>query len=531
MKLKFGFLLILLLFCVVILEAKKLSKSRSSSRSSSRRSHSQPAPTSHTAPKPTLFGWQEQPAQRSRTTGSRQNKPTQTHSYPSSQTGLSGKSANPQNTQSGTPQNNGRNINQQTSGHQRSNVNHAYPSSNGMSGSGANYPSQQGGLSGNAPKQPPTYQESVQKSNIYQQNHGYPNSPQSPNQQSHAYPTNHGMSGNSGTGVGYPAHQGHPPQYSNNHYQSGYGNNFNHAPPPPYPGNYGPSYGGYNHGQQMPGYFGNSGRGFGGMRAGTALTGVGIAGAGVGTLLTGLALWNLARSTGHRHHTVIYDNRGQPVAVAPDNSTAIDPILGELVNCTLTISNVNATEVLAIPCAIATSFTPEADVKDTSDVKSNNDATTCTVTVVTKASREFITTIPCSILLNSAAENNVTEPSEMLYGNGTNEYNYGNNMTAYPVVPSYTPIPGYPPISADSNFAAYPPVPAYPPVSDMPTVTTNQTLAQLADIANNNDTSLPNNCTLLEPGVIRDPINLCYAVTSDITVQPLLKDEVSSTTT
>lgn len=97
-------------------------------------------------------------------------------------------------------------------------------------------------------------------------------------------------------------------------------------------------------------------------RTSNALTGVGIAGAGIGTVLTGLALWNLARSTGRSHYTVIYDNRGQPVGVAPSNDTApvVDPILGDLVNCTLTISNDNATEIIAIPCSIATSFTPEA---------------------------------------------------------------------------------------------------------------------------------------------------------------------------
>lgn len=491
-------LFLLILISLVYLDAKKISKSRSSGRSSNRKTNynPQPAPTSHSysqsAAKPTLFGWQQKPVQRSQASSSSQSKTSQSHSYPSSQTGLSGKSAKQPSNQDNIqkshtyPQSSGANPgNQQQS--------HGYPASSGMSGQskpGAGYPSQQGGLSGNAPKQPPSYQESVQKSNSYSQNSGNANT----NQQNHAYPSNHGLSGNSGTGVGYPSHQGPPPQYSGNNYMNGaygpnYGNN-HRPPPPPYPGNFGPShgYGGYNtgYGSQMPGYFGNYGnnvKGFGGMSRGSALTGVGIAGAGVGTLLTGLALWNLARSTGHRHHTVIYDNRGQPVAVAPsDNSTNVDPILGELVNCTLTISSINATEVLAIPCSIATSFTPEADVKDSTDINNDKDSTKCTVTVVTKSDREFMTTIPCSILLNTAAENNVTEAPEIFNGgvNGTNGFDFKNDSA---------PLPQ------------------------------NNLQIPSALVLDTNNTY--NNCNLTEPGMIRDPINPCYAITYDVSVHPL----------
>lgn len=470
-------LVVLLLFAIINVEGKKLSKSRSSSRGSSKYSKtgSNPQPTSsisnaQPAPKPSLFGWQEQPAQRTQTSSRKSN--SQSHSYPSSQTGLSGNQAKPPNSypssQSGLS---GGTVGKQQENIQRSSVpqsssaqhnnnqqGHSYPASNGLSGSGAgaNYPHQQGTLSGGGGAPPP-----YSAGNYHQQG------PPPPYSQS---------------GVGYPK-QAPPPYSAGNYPTNNFGNNHYHpqGPPPPYHGGHG-GYGGYNPMQtpQMPGYFGNSG-GFGGVsRSSNVLKGVGIAGAGVGTILTGLALWNLARSTGQHHHTVIYDNRGQPVAVAPNNSTdpVVDPILGDLVNCTLTISTDNATEILAIPCAIATSFTPEADVKDGSPVNNPNDNTKCTVTVVTKDGREFTTTIPCSTLLNTAAENNVTEPPlldnapEMI--NGT-------------VAPS-----------PDTSNLSQPTALGYSTGPD----------------------SISLNCTA-EQGDIRDPINPCFTVNGNLTVIPL----------
>lgn len=501
MKIKHNLLLFLLLITIVCLECKKsLLKSRSSSsgRGSSRRTNSnnRPSPTSQSysqsAQKPTLFGWQEKPAQRSQKTNTQQSRQS-SHSYPSSQTGLSGnapKQASPhqENVQKSSypSQSQGTNTQQHNS--------HGYPQSNGMSGqpgTGAGYPVQQsgGGLSGNVPKQP--------------QNSAYPT-----NQQSHSYPSNTGLSG---AGAGYPSHQGAPPPYSGGGYggHSNYGNNNHHpqGPPPPYQGNVGHGYGGYGggyntgYGSQMPGYFGNHGKGFGGMsRPGSALTGVGIAGAGVGTLLTGLALWNLARSTGNHKHTVIYD-RGQPVAVAPaDNSSSnsMDSLLGDLANCSLTISSRNATEVLAIPCAIATSFSPEADVKDNSGVGDNNEETTkCTVSVLTKTGKEYMTTIPCSILLNTAAENNVTEAP--ITFNSTNDFEFKNDTTGA--------LPMNPILNTEKPSA-------------LP-------LAEGVGITNNNQSTGVSNCTLLEPGTDRDPINPCYAITHDVTVQPLLNENIT----
>lgn len=492
---------LILLFAIVCSEGKKLSKSRGSgsSRGSSRKtnSNSQPTSISHTqqqaAPKPSLFGWQEKPAQRS------PPKPTNTHSYPSSQTGLSGagpakQPTNQQSVQKSAPTN--------AAGLPQSNnqPSHSYPSSNGLSGSsgtggGSGNPQQHGsGLSGSGAAAPP------------QSGGGYPSNNYGNNHQQGAPPPYSNTNGLSGAGVGYPKQQGTglsgsgaaaPPPYSGGgHPATNYGNNYHHpqGPPPPYsnqggygaPGGYG-GHGGYGGGYgahnpmvspQSPGYFGNYGnKGYGGVSRGPSmLAGVGIAGAGVGTILTGLALWNLARSTGRSHHTVIYDNRGQPVAVAPDNGTepAVDSILGDLVNCTLSISNDNATEVLAIPCSIATSFTPNADVKDAGIQNSSNDNTKCTVTVVTKEGKEFMTTIPCSTLLNTAAENNVTEPP--LIVNGTD---------SAPIVPS----------GGDA---------INPPSALILDGTDGKSL----------------NCTP-EPGDIRDPLNPCYSVTHDLTVIPL----------
>lgn len=478
--------IVLLLFAVICVEGKKLSKSRSSSRGSSNsRKVSNPQPTSSVsnpqpAPKPSLFGWQETPAQRKQPSQRQPN--SQSHSYPSSQTGLSGNQAKPPansypSSQSGlsggtagkqqeTIQKSS--VPQSSSGqHINNQQGHSYPASNGLSGSGtgASYPHQQGGLSGGGAAPPP-----YSGGNYHQQG------PPPPYSQS---------------GVGYPK-QAPPPYSAGNYPTNNFGNNYHQqGPPPAYHGGYGGyggygghgGYGGYNPMQtpQMPGYFGNSG-GFGGVsRSSNVLKGVGIAGAGVGTILTGLALWNLARSTGQHRHTVIYDNRGQPVAVAPNNSTepVVDPILGDLVNCTLTISTDNATEVLAIPCAIATSFTPEADVKDAGTVNNPSDNTKCTVTVVTKAGREFQTTIPCSTLLNTAAENNVTEPPlldnapEML--NGT------------------APIP-------DTTNLSQPSALGYSTGPD----------------------NISLNCTDNgEHGDIRDPINPCFAVNGNLTVIPL----------
>lgn len=504
------------LCCVILLisvQARKTSRSRSSGsgRGTSRKTSSnpQPAPTSFSnpqssAPKPSLFGWQEKPSRNTQTYTSHQSNPSngQSHGYPSG---------------------------------------HSYPSSNT-------------GLSGNSPaKQPPAYGESIQKSSVPQQTAQHAGSPSQTNSQpGHSYPSSNGLSGNSGSagypqgtglsgsglapghgsGVGYPHSSGGsspgvgypqgsgivgaggpPPPYpgykpgtntGGNYPSQAVGNSYHppQGPPPPYPGNgynHG-GYGGYGHGQglnpnygspQMPGYFGNYGGngGFGGVsRSRSALSGLGIAGAGVGTILTGLALWNLARSTGHHHHTVIYDNRGQPVAVAPANGTdpTIDPILKDLVNCTLTISGETATEVLAIPCAIATSFTPEADVKEADSADGKADNTKCIVTVVTKTGKEFMTTIPCSILLNSAAENNVTEPAIL--------DNTSENMN----------------ISTTEIF-------------NNGTSQLNQPSALKLTGDDKNDTkSMDYNCeSVLENGEVRDPINPCYAVTNNLTVIPL----------
>ncbi|CAH0406452.1 unnamed protein product [Chilo suppressalis] len=483
------------LFLVIILictDARKTSRSRSSGsgRGSSRKTSSnpQPVPTSFSnpqasAPKPSLFGWQEKPAARN------------THTYPSKQ-------SNPS-----------------------SNQNHGYPSS-------------QTGLSGNTPvKQPPSYQDSIQRSNVPQQN---AHNPGTQSQSNHAYPASNGFSGSSGsagypqgsglsgtgsgpahtsgvgypqsngpvgTGVGYPhgsgisGAAGAPPPYPG--YKSGAAGNYPaysgsnnyhppQGPPPPY-SNHGSHYGGYSgyggHGvmpnPQMPGYFGNYGnnygKGFGGMsRPGSGISGLGLAGAGIGTVLTGLALWNLARSTGQHHHTVIYDNRGQPVAVAPANGTdpAVESILKDLVNCTLTISSDNSTEVLAIPCAIATSFTPDTDVKDANAAKNNSDNTKCTVTVVTKEGQEFMTTIPCSILLNTAAENNVTEPALVDSSSGNVNASTVTNDTQYLNQPS---------------------------------------ALKLSDESHEVNVT----CSPKENGEIRDPINPCLAVTHNLTVVPL----------
>lgn len=398
-----------------------------------------PAPTSFSnpqasAPKPTLFGWQERPAQKSntQTLSSWQSKPSsgQGHSYPSSGTGLSGDKSKPPGTHQESIQRSSAPNNlagQQNSNNQPS---HSYPASNGLSGSaGGGYPQQTAG-SGYPQQTAAKYPQGTGLSgNTGTGQSGYPQSTglSGSSQTGHSYPQQHGQGG------GYPQQsQQHntgltssgaaPPPYNNGqNYQNNHGNQYHpQGPPPPY-SNYGSNFGGgggygsYNsgYGSQSPGYFGNYGRGNGGMsRSGSALKGIGIAGAGIGTVLTGLALWNLARSTGRQHHTVIYDNRGQPVAVAAANDTTAvaDSILADLVNCSLTISNDDKTEVLAIPCSIATSFTPDADVKDTGDSKNSTDNTKCTITVLTKAGSEYMTTIPCSILLNSAAENNVTEP-------------------------------------------------------------------------------------------------------------------------
>lgn len=483
---------VILLYCV---EAKKSFKSRSSSsaRGSGRKTNynPQPAPTSLSypqpsapkpAPKPTLFAWQEKPKP--------QTKPSstgtgQSHSYPSSHTGLSG---NNQPKQSPSYQDSvqrssaTQNLNGQQAAHPvpqqtNSQTGHSYPSSSGLSGNSGG--TQQAGSS-------------------------------YPNQQKTSYPqqTGTGLSGSGAAPPPYPGHNNGPTYQGNNYGNNGpayqgnnYGNSYHHpqGPPPPQYSNYG-GYGGHHnnpgygapmsgYSPQMPGYFGNYGnKGFGGgglSRGGSALTGVGIAGAGVGTLLTGLALWNLARSTGNHRHTVIYDNRGQPVAVAPSNSTepVVDPILADLVNCTLTISNSNATEVLAIPCAIATSFTPDAEVKALENGKNTSDDTKCTVTIVNKSGREFETTIPCSVLLNTAAENNVTEPPPM-------------------------------PLNATENLNST-------MMSDVqPNQVQPSSLNVSESIIDSVNQSSHYNCTL-QPAEIRDPINPCYAITHNVTVLPL----------
>ncbi|CAG4910660.1 unnamed protein product [Colias eurytheme] len=377
------------------------------------------------------------------------------------------------------------------------------------------------GLSGSdPPKKTQGQSETIQRSNVANQQ----SVPQHTPANGHSYPASNGLSGNSGTGAGYPQGTGlsgsnvaPPPYQASNSYkpQNNLGNGYNHpqGPPPPYPGlgnnhnqhgqsqysgygNMGNNYGGYGGGHggyspQMPGYFGgySNNKGFGGMSRGSSLAGVGIAGAGIGTILTGLALWNLARSTGHHHHTVIYDNRGQPVAVAPVNGTdtsASDSLLADLVNCTLTISTDNATEVLAIPCSIATSFTPDAGDKD-AKVDSPNDNTKCTITVVTKSAKEFMTTIPCSVLLNTAAQNNVTEPPPESFTEST------ANIT----------------------------------ISTIDIDTNSPSALKLSSSKENIDTDSPtvSICTS-EPGDIRDPINPCFSVNHNLTVVPLASSDV-----
>lgn len=514
---------------VVSVEGRKTSRGRSSGasgRGSSRKTNynPQPAPTSFSspqasAPKPSLSGWQERPAQKSntQTLSSWQSKPSsgQGHSYPSSNTGLSGDrpkqpATNQESIQRSSASNN---FGQQQTNNQPS---HSYPSSNGLSGSagsGSGYPQQ------NANKYP--QQQGSPLSGTGSQS-GYPQSPGSGlsgNQPGGTYPQQHGHGAPGSAGAPppysaagqphYPA--GAPPAYPgqtggyNNH--NNYGNNYHpQGPPPPYSNNnYGSSYGGFGghgpynpgYGSQSPGYFGNYGKGYGGVsRTGSALKGVGIAGAGIGTVLTGLALWNLARSTGSHHHTVIYDNRGQPVAVAPGNDTVPAPvqdsILADLVNCSLTISSDNKTEVLAIPCSIATSFTPDADVKDSGINQNDSDNTKCTITVLTKALKEFMTTIPCSILLNTAAENNVTEPplveneSEIM-----NNFTNSNNATE----------------TQNSTLT-----------SDIPPL--NEPTALRLSGGDLVDTVANLNCTP-HSGEIRDPINPCYAVNHNLTVIPL----------
>ncbi|XP_032513620.2 uncharacterized protein DDB_G0275275-like [Danaus plexippus] len=480
---------VLLIFVNDVIEARKLSGSRSSSsgRSSSKRTNPKPIPTSFSypqssAPKPSLFGWQEKPAQKTQVSSQKSKPSNQGHSYPSSNTGLSGNGQPKQPpTQEGSMQRS--NVPSQHSSPNKQNANeasHTYPASNSLSGnsgtnSGTGYP-QGTGLSGsNYPAQP--------SSNINTAN-GYPVNNVGPYRNTQNAPPPYSSAGNTNY---HP--QGPPPPYTN------VGNsNYHHAqhPPPPYT-NYGHNYGGSggSYSPQAPGYFGNyvnPGKNYGGVsRSGNVLTGVGIAGAGIGTVLTGLALWNLARSTGHHHHTVIYDNRGQPIAVAPDNSTTpvVDPILSDLVNCTLTINNGNTTEVLAIPCSIATSFTPDANVKDESLNKESSDNTECIITVVTKSSKEFMTSIPCSVLLNTAAENNVTE-APILDTNTTIE-----NGTSV--------------LSPQETLSA-----------DQPTALR---LSSLED-ENFKEPKTTLNCTQ-EQGEIRDPINPCFSVKHNLTVIPL----------
>ncbi|CAB3224626.1 unnamed protein product [Arctia plantaginis] len=477
--------ILITLFAVLIIisvEGKKTGRSRSSGsgRGSSRKTNynPQPAPTSFSysqpsAQKPSLSGWQEQPAQKT--------KPTNTHSYPSSGTGLSGNKPKQTQTNQESIQRSSASNNLATQqGHTNNQPSHAYPSSTGLSGSPGNqvgYPQSPGSsLSGSG--QPGNIQQHSGSS--YPQQMGG-RAPQAP-----------------------PPYSEYRPGDNNRQYQgqNNYGNNYNHpqGPPPAYSnvGNYG-GYGGHGYnagyGQQMPGYFGNYGKGNGGVsRAGSALTGVGIAGAGIGTVLTGLALWNLARSTGHNHHTVIYDNRGQPVAVAPANDTTVttDSFLADLVNCSLTISNDIKTEVVAIPCAIATSFTPESDIKDTSINKNTNDTTKCTVTVLTKTGKEYMTTIPCSILLNSAAENNVTEPP--IIENAQSDLSNSTNEAA-----QVTDVIGNSTVLNE-------------PTALKLTGTDNVTYSNL-------------NCTPVAEET-RDPINPCYSINHTLTVIPLAPTNV-----
>ncbi|XP_053625651.1 hornerin-like [Plodia interpunctella] len=481
-------------YALFYVEGRKTSRSRSSSsgRGSSRKTSSnpQPAPTSFSYPqpaqKPSLSGWQEKSAQKSVSTWQAKTQTGQSHSYPSSQTGLSGSKAKPSAPNQESIQRS--HASQSQSSNQAA---HSYPSSNGLSGSGhsgAGYP-QGSGLSGSAASRPASSGTGYP--------HGSGTSGTGNGNPSAAGPGySHGAQGTaySSGGVAPPPYPGNNRPYNGGSYPSqNYGNNYHHPPPPPAYSNYGSNYGGYgghgfyNPGPQTPGYFGNYGHnGFGGVsRTSSALKGVGIAGAGVGTLLTGLALWNLARSTGQHHHTVIYDNRGQPVAVAPANDTepVEDSFLKDLVNCSLTISNDNATEVLAIPCAIASSFSPDANVKDVSTGDGKSDNTKCTVTVLTKTGKEYMTTIPCATLLNTAAENNVTEPP--LTNNGTEIMEGTQNSDGN------IPNANQPLVQSFSNNGP-----------DMSTI------------------SSAFNCTS-EPGSVRDPINPCFAVTTDLTVIPL----------
>ncbi|XP_013195929.2 hornerin-like [Amyelois transitella] len=508
MNTKILFWSVFVLCALIYVEGRKTSKSRSSGsgRGTSRKtSNPQPAPTSFSYPqpsaqKPSLSGWQQktQPAQKSLSTWQQKTQTGQSHSYPSSQTGLSGSKAKPSAPNQESIQRS--QASQQSHSNTQAQGSHSYPSSNGLSGtSGAGYP-QGSGLSGSAASRPGNSGAGYPQSGSVSGS-GAVNSPGA------GYPHGSGLSGSngavSGTGYSYgtqgnsyagaapPPYPGNNKPYNGANYPSqNYGNNYHH-PPPPYP-NHGSNYGGYgghgfyNPGPQSPGYFGNYGNnGFGGVsRTSSALKGVGIAGAGVGTLLTGLALWNLARSTGHHHHTVIYDNRGQPVAVAPANNTepVEDSFLKDLVNCSLTISSDNVTEVLAIPCAIASSFSPDADVKEvqTSDGKSDN--TKCIVTVLTKTGKEYMTTIPCATLLNTAAENNVTEPPISSIGKDV--------INGTIVSPDGTLTANQPPAMAFSSIT--------------PDISTPSAI----------------NCTS-EPGDVRDPINPCFAVTTDLTVMPL----------
>lgn len=488
------FVVTLLTIIIICVDGKRSLSGRggsSSARGTSRRTNynPHPAPTSLSypqpaAPKPSLSGWQEKP-------GTKQSKPqnTQTgsHSYPSSQTGLSG------NSQAKSPTTNQESVqrssaSQNLNGQGRTGVQtgHSYPASNGLSGSpGSSYPQQTGG----GISQGSGYPQQA-GSGISHQGSSYP-------QQGSGLSGSGGPPPYSGAAPSYPGYKpgdSRPPPYNGaNHQTNNYGNNYQHPQPPPPYSNYGghPSYHPSNgqmpgYGSQSPGYFGNyANNGNRGMsRSGSALTGVGVAGVGVGTLLTGLALWNLARSTGNRHHTVVYDNRGQPVAVAPGNDeTEANSMLADLVNCTLTITNDDKTEVLAIPCAIATSFSPDADVK-TSDTNNPNDNTKCTVTVVNKSGKEFMTTISCATLLNSAAENNVTEPPINIDNvNGT--MLNSTETIIDPVQPAGLSLPS----GEDQN---------------------NMTVNA--------------NCTV-QPGEVRDPINPCFSVTHNLTVIPLQTTE------
>ncbi|KAH9630665.1 hypothetical protein HF086_003956 [Spodoptera exigua] len=475
---------IILIVCAEARKTSGRSRGSGSGRGTSRRTNynPQPAPTSFSqtqAQKPTLFGWQERPGQSSWQTKSSSG---QSHSYPSSGTGShtypssgsgsqkypSGSGGSGSHTYpSGTGLSGDNKPKQPSSPNQQ--AGHSYPASPGLSGSAnGGYPQQTG-------------------SKYPQQGTGQSGYPQS----AHSYPQQHGVAGSAGA----------PPPYTP--HQNNYGNQYHpQGPPPPYSNYGGSNYGGvggygYNPGlgPQAPGYFGNYGKPNGGMsRGGSALAGVGIAGAGIGTVLTGLALWNLARSTGHHHHTVIYDNRGQPVAVAPVNDTSAptDSILADLVNCSLTISNDDKTEVLAIPCSIATSFTPDANVKDSDVNKDPNDNTKCTIAVLTKAGKEYMTTIPCSILLNTAAENNVTEPPLVIDQPINN-----NNFTGEPdMIQNGTMIENIPKGE-----------PTALRLSGEDVNGDDKTLAQL-------------NCTV-QPEEIRDPINPCFSINHNLTVIPL----------